>query len=1129
VEARFVAVVGASGSGKSSFIRAGVVAGIWNGALPASAHARVLLLTPRERPLEELGLRLASLHGFAAGSLVDDLRADPRRLRLATRQALLDAPDDARIVIVVDQFEELFTLCRDDADRRRFVHALLHAWRGEERLLVLLAVRADFYGRLAAFPELAAVMQDHQALVGPMTAKDLRRVVEEPAAVAGLTLEPGLTDSILEDLSTQPGALPLLSHALLETWKRRSGRALTVAGYRASSGVRGAIAQTAERTFEQLDPTRQATARMILLSLTEVGEGTEPTRRPVTRSELTSHPKLAPAVEEVIDILADARLITVDQDTVQVAHEALIRHWPTLRRWLDDDRESLRVRRGLSHAARDWNRLGRDPGALYRGARLAAANDWADDHDSELNALEREFLDASRAAEQSELDTARRRARRLRILASALAALVLATGAAAVLAVNAQRRAESQRQLALSRSLASQALANIDQDVDLAALLSLEAYRTKESIEAQNAILTILPRLERSAGVLMAHRSVGAAAFSPDGRTLAVADGAVRLWDVAARRPLGDPLGHHILSAAFSPDGHTLASAGDDGTVRLWDVATRRELGPPLEGHKGAVTHVAFSPDGDMLASAGYDDKTVRLWDAVTRRPVGTPLKGHTGRVTDVAFSPDGRTLASAGDQTVRLWDVVARRERGAPLRGHLEAFGVAFSPDGRTLASVGDAHDGSVLLWDLAAHPPRSHAFRGSTNAVSKVAFSPDGRTLAAGGTGNTVRLWDVTGRRPLGAPLRGHTDLVYDVAFSRNGTLASASADGTVRIWKTAPRQAFSHPLIGHTDFVNDVAFSPDGRTLASASADSTVRIWDVPTRRPLAAPLRGHYGSVNDVAFSPDGRMLASAGSDGFVEQWNVIARQAPRGPLDDPFANVGASSGVEFSPDGRTLAASGDDGVRLWDVATRRSLGDPLVGETAVEDVTFSPDGRVLAAPEDDGTVRLWNFAARRSLGAPLRDDATRVAFSPDGRTLASAGSDGAVRLWDLATRRELGAPLKGHTESVNDVAFSPDGRTLASASDDATVRLWDVATRRPLGLPLRGHTGPVYGVAFSRDWRALASAGDDKTVRLWHSILWTHSLRAFQEKVCPSVRSSLRADEWKEFMPGEPYRATCPRP
>jgi hypothetical protein len=379
-EVGFMAVVGPSGSGKSSFVRAGLMHAIWKGALPGVPDARVIAMAPGEHPLEELALRLALLQGVAPGSVLDDLRAGPRGLGLVARQALIGAPEGARVVLVVDQFEEVFTLCHDEPERAAFAASLVGAQRGMgSPVVVVLAIRGDVYPRLVAFRPLADAVQDHQVLVGAMTAADLRRAIEAPAAAAGLKLAPRLADVILEDLGDEP-SLPLLQHALLETWKARSGLTMTLDGYAGSGRVRGAIAQTAERVVRGLDPARQSLARGVFLELIEVGEAFEPTRRRARRGDLVAR---GDGVGEVVDLLARDRLLTVDEATVEIAHEALIRHWPRLRAWLEEDRESLQQRRKLASATQEWEALGREPGAVYRGARLIAAEEWAAGHASE--------------------------------------------------------------------------------------------------------------------------------------------------------------------------------------------------------------------------------------------------------------------------------------------------------------------------------------------------------------------------------------------------------------------------------------------------------------------------------------------------------------------------------------------------------------------------------------------------------------------------------------------------------------------------------------------------------------------------------------------------------------------------
>jgi hypothetical protein len=467
---RFIAVVGASGSGKSSFVRAGLLAAVKAASSDGAESPRVALLTPGEHPVDELADAVSVANGGAAGALAEELRDDPSALEHATRHI-----EPAGLVIAVDQFEELFTLCDDDGERRCFVDALIAAWRDPTSpVVVIVALRADFYGRVAAFPELAAAVVAHQTLIGPMGTMDLRRAIELPAAKSGLLLQPGLVDTMLEDLAGEPGALPLLSHALLETCKRRRRLMLTVGGYREAGGVRGAIAQTAERTLQSLPEADRAVARMIFLSLTDLGEGAEPTRRRVDRAELAAPPRPAQSVDGVLGILADARLISLEQDAVVVAHEALIRHWPRLRGWIEADRAGLLIHRHLSAAVREWDTLKREPASLYRGARLATASEWASDHNEHISQLERDFLTASRMSEE-------RRTRRLRVLASALATLTALVAALAVWALDQRSDARRQAAQATALALASAPSALISSRPDVALLLAVEAYRTSPS------------------------------------------------------------------------------------------------------------------------------------------------------------------------------------------------------------------------------------------------------------------------------------------------------------------------------------------------------------------------------------------------------------------------------------------------------------------------------------------------------------------------------------------------------------------------------------------------------------------------------------------------------------------------
>ncbi|MGX1127998.1 WD40 repeat protein [Streptomyces glaucescens] len=1181
-----LAVVAPSGAGKSSLLRAGLVPALARGALPVVGSARwpLKVFTPTGSPVRALMTHLAEVTNNSPERVREALRGGPAQCVALVREALRCRSEGGsavhrRLVLVVDQLEELFTLCAEEHERRRFLRLLTAlAARGDEDTppvaLVVYGLRSDFYGQCANYPELRATLQNHQVLVGPLSQDGLREAIQYPADDVGLEIEPGLVELLLRDLgvtaqgqpssrlagdngsgSYEAGRLPLLAHALRATWQQ-NGNILTVDGYQATGGIHHAIATTAETCYDKLDPLGQQAARSVFLRLVRIGDGVDDTRRRVPHADLLSasgDPALSAAV---INTFIEGRLLTPGRDTVEITHEALLYAWPRLRQWIDADRAGNLIRQELEETAVGWDRNRRDPGLLYRGSRLEAARTWAATGEgSALGPAAAEFLAASVRQE-------RRAARRRRSAIVVLSVLALIASGTAIVAFQqresaiAQRAtARSERDTAIFLRTTAEAEAVRSSDPSLAAQLDLVAYRMRPTVDGFTRLVNDAQRT-LSMPLKHSHR-VASAVISPDGKTLASADygGKVRLWNLADPmhpRVLGTPLTDDrfpVFSVVFSQNGKLLAAAGGDKLVRVWDVSNpaRPQTLGALPGHTEAVGFLAFSPDGKALASAG-NDRTIRLWnlaDPARVVPRGKPLTGHSDVVNSLEFSADGRTLASASDdRTVRLWNV-AGSGRPAPLGEPLAdqdgaVWTVAFSPDGQTLVSAGMGQE--VHLWDLAdlTHPkPRGSPLPGHTDIVSSVTFSRDGRTLASASHDGTVRLWNLDPVRPvpLGEPLTGHDGPVSSVTFAPDGyTLASSGLDGTVRLW-SRPRTL----LTGHVGHVYSVAFSPRGRILASAGNDGTIRLWDTsdPARPvPLGEQLRGHDGRpVASVAFSPDGRILASAGYDKTVRLWDFSDPTHPE-PLGKPLlGHTDFATFVVFSPNGRTLASASEDGtVRLWnlaDASQAKPLGEPITGHTdGVWTAAFSPNGRILATGSNDISVRLWdvsNPSRIKQLGERRTTHAApvgSVAFSPDGKTLASGGANQQVQLWNVTdpSRQKNLVALPGFTDSVSSVLFNSNGKRLVAASEDATLRLWnssDPTTPLRMGEPLTGHLAPVSSLGSSPDEEILASGSYDFTVRLWGM-----KPEPLIKQICQATSNVLTREQWKEYIPQRPFDPPC---
>jgi len=992
-------VSGVSGAGKSSLLRAGVLPSVHNVGLagaPGSAAWPCLVITPTRAPLDELASGVAALAGTDAGSVRRDLDDHPERFALAVRQAAEAGPGEPagsgtrRLLLVIDQFEQLFTQCADEGQRRAFIaalHAAATVAHGADQTpagLVVLAVRADFEARCADYAQLTAVVQGRY-LVTSMTERQLRLAITEPAKVAGSEVDGALVEELLREVRFRPtasspvgpghpgasgaGVLPLLSHALDQAWRHRTGDVLGLADYERSGGIEGGVAASAQRAYDNLTPARQQAARPVFIQLTTTStEGLNSAGR-VGRDELTEGRSPAPAadVQAVLEAFAAERLLTLGPDYVEISHEVLLTAWDRLREWLDGDQIDRILYGQLTADARTWDANGRSASYLYRPGRLAeasaAAARWAS-APSRYPSLTPACAAFLRAASRA----ARRARRRQRAVTAVLLALVVAATTAAGIAGHYAANANRQHAIALSRELAAESLSLDAGDPVTARQLAVAAWSVYPTSQAISAVTTLLTEQQQNGELPVGTSPVDGVAFSPDGKLLATgsADGWVRLWDPDTGRLVGRPLhagsgaDPEVEAVAFSPNGKLLAAVSD-GNVQLWNPATGRPA--PLQPAQGdGVEAVAFSPDGKLLATAARDGD-VRLWNPATGRLVSQPLPadpGQNGGVEAVAFSPDGTLLATAdANGYARLWNPAT----GQPV-GH---------PIGETLPDEGSPAVG-----------------------VGEMAFSPDGRLLAEVGGDNYLRLWNPATGSPVGPPLPGGLGLhggVQGVAFSPGGILLAGADDTDVQLWNPVTGRPMGKPMLTNTG-LSAVAFRSDGKLLASGDQLGYVRLWDPATGRPVGKPLPpapGQDGGVEAIAFRPGGSLLAIAQDGSNVQLWNPGTGRPAARPLPASLT-YNDTEAIAFSPDGKLLATADADGyVRLWDVATGQPVGQPLPAnpgqDGGVAAVAFSPDGTLLASATSEGAVQLWPTWLVTDPYAALCADAGPLA-SGDWKTYAA---------------------------------------------------------------------------------------------------------------------------------------------
>ncbi len=1091
--AHFLAVVGPSGCGKSSVARSGLIPALRRGELPGSSQWVIVQLLPGAHPLEELEAALLRVAVNPPESLLGQLREDTRGLARAVRRCLPDDPT-VELMLIIDQFEEVFTLVPDEEVRVHLLDSLVAAVLDERsRVHVVITLRADFVDRPLNYLDFGDLLRQRMEAVLPLSADELERVIVGPAERLGLEWEQGLVPALIQGVAGEPGALPLLEYTLTRLFEQRDGRGLTKAAYQSIGGVLGALGQRAEEVYAQLGLGEQALARQLFLRLVALGEGAEDTRRRVPRAELDAldsgpiaqaaaadgaGPRSAPSVGTVIEAFGQGRLLSFDRDlrsgapTVEVAHEALLREWARLRDWLSVSRADLRLQRQLAAAAEDWRQAGRDPSFLLTGARLGQFEGWAASTDLGLTAGEREYLDASLAERQAQgraeqdrqrrnLDAARRVADSLRRRAIYLGGALALVLALAVAALYFGQQARQNATVAEQNAQLAQQNAHIAQQNAVSSQLTALLAGSQAALangDTETAIALAKQAVKLNPSSANAQVALRQAAYAP---------GTVRYFH-----------GHAdgASAIAVNPDGRTALTNASDFSVTLWELATGREI-RRFSGQGGAVNGVALSPDG-RTALGGSDDGTLLLWD-VASGGIIRRFVGHTDAVRSVAFSPDGRTaLSGSSDQTLILWDV-ATGKAVRQFKGHSgRVESVVFSPDGKTALSGGDDH--GIILWDVASGQEIRH-FAGHSARVNSVAFSPDGRTALSGANEPAAILWDVASGQEI-RRLDGNYFWVLSVQFSPDGRRAlTGDFGGTANEWDLSTGQAVTRQL------GNFVAYAPDGRHVLLSNG-STLRLSDLQSGQVIRS-FEGRQGYVKTVAFSPDERTALSASDDGTAILWNVATGQEIR-----RFISSQAVYGAAFAPQGSAaLLGYGDLGTGttdtgggvLWDTTTGHVIR-PLVGiQNVLIAVAYSPDGQTAVSAAGGGDVVVWDVAngtEMRSFFGFDENNATAVAFSPDGRDLLTGYFDGQIALWAVNSATRIRA-LMGHKASINGLAFSPDGKMAFSGSEDATAILWDIATGNVLRR-FTDHTGEITVSALSPDGRyAFAGSADGSSI-IW---------------------------------------------
>jgi WD40 repeat protein/DNA-binding SARP family transcriptional activator len=1159
-------IVGSSGSGKSSAVFAGLlprlreegrwlIAGLRPGARPFDSLAAALLsiLEPELSETDRL---------IETRKLADALSEEDIPVYDVVERALKKSGGMDRSLLLVDQFEELYTLCPEPEIRRRLVDALLTAVetvekRRDSALVLLLTMRADFMGQALAHRPFADALQKSSLMLGPMTREELRAAIEKPAGKQGAALQAGLVERLLDDVGDEPGNLPLLEFALTLLWERLDYGWMTHAAYEAIGRVEGALARYAEEVYEGLEEEERERARRIFTQLVQPGEGTEDTRRVATRSELGDENWA------LVQYLADKRLVVTGQDPttgremVEVVHEALIQRWGQLRGWMAEDRAFRIWQERLRAALGQWQATGQDEGVLLRGAPLAEAENWLGlaERKTELSGGEKAFIQASVALrERQAVERGRRRRRIFAGLTTGLfAALLLA-----LLAVSQWRRAEGEEREALvqaSVGLASQALLELEgTSPERAVLLALEALKNYPYTPQAERALGQAVLGDRLRLILQHGGMVDTVWWSSDGSRILTAgdDGTAKVWDATTGEKLLTLSGHQasVLSAVWSPSGDRIVTASEDGTARIWDAVTGEELFT-FTRHGNEVFDAKWSPDGTRVATAS-DDGTARVWDAATGeesfslrtlsdRSGGGKVSGvawspdgsrivttyyggivwnaatgeellslrYTSGVRYAMWSPDGMRIVTVSYESARVWDATTGEVVFTfPLQtGDWQS--ATWSPSGETIATTD--WDGNAKIWDAATGNqildlyPEDYTAVGVMDAV----WSPSGDRLATVSYDGTATVWDTATGAEL-VTLVGHTSALLGAAWSPSGDrIVTAGVDGTAKVWDVAPGPELL-TLYGHTPAVNTVMWSPSGDRIVTSSDDGMAKIWDATTGAELRTLL---VGAATDAVWSPSGEQIATGDHYGWVTVWDAATGDRILSIPTHHYDSI-TFGGMTWSPGGDRIATSSRDGTaKVFDATTGELLITLQGHEGPVFSTVWSPDGERIVTAGYDGTARVWDATNGRELRTlcTLDSGVTWAVWSADGRHIVAHSNDGLGRMWHTTTGKLLMA-FTGHSSTVGSMSWSPAGDRLLTGSMDGTARVWDAST----GAELMSYSpgGMIYQADWSPDGTRIAVASQDGTTKVLPAWQTLQELIDYAKECC--VIRELTAEEREQF-------------